>query len=75
MARRLNPLVYFTLTQKQLEKCANYRTMSLEKCAGGYFIMVKDIVRDVIFLGRKSEAATKADLPVVKNLQEGEILC
>lgn len=50
--------------------------MSLEKCAGGgYFIMVKDIVRDVIFLGRKSEAATKADLPVVKNLQEGEILC
>lgn len=26
--------------------------------------MVKDIVRDVIFLGRKSEAATKADLPV-----------
>lgn len=44
-------------------------------CRGGYFIMVKDIVRDVIFLGRKSEAATKADLPVVKNLQEGEILC
>ena len=34
--------------------------------------MVKDIVRNVIFLGRKSEAATKADLPVVKNLQEGE---
>ena len=32
--------------------------------------MVKDIVRNVIFLGRKSEAATKADLPVVKNLQE-----
>lgn len=32
--------------------------------------MVKDIVRDVIFLGRKSEAATKADLPVVKNLQD-----
>ena len=44
-------------------------------CRGGDFIMVKDIVRDVIFLGRKSEAATKADLPVVKNLQEGEILC
>lgn len=38
-------------------------------------MMVKDIVRNVIFLGRKSEAATKADLPVVKNLQEGEILC
>lgn len=37
--------------------------------------MVKDIARDVIFLGRKSEAAMKADLPVVKNLQEGEILC
>ena len=32
--------------------------------------MVKDIVRDVIFLGRKSEAATKADLPVVKDLQD-----
>lgn len=42
-------------------------------CRG--LIMVKDIVRDVIFLGRKSEAATKADLQVVKNLQEGEILC
>ncbi len=30
--------------------------------------MIRDIVHDVIFLGRKSEAATKEDLPVVQDL-------
>lgn len=61
--------------------CRNRKNVRLDvknswkNVQGGYFIMVKDIVRNVIFLGRKSEAATKADLPVVKNLQEGEILC
>ena len=72
-SRNLRATIPFLLSKQ--EKCAFGRQKQLEKCAGGYFIMVKDIVRDVIFLGRKSEAATKADLPVVKNLQEGEILC
>lgn len=30
--------------------------------------MIRNIVHDVIFLGRKSEAATKDDLPVVQDL-------
>ena len=30
--------------------------------------MVKDICRDVFFLGKKSESATKADLPVAQDL-------
>lgn len=32
--------------------------------------MVKPIVRDVLFLGQKSAPATKADLPVGKDLQD-----
>ena len=32
--------------------------------------MVKQIVRDVLFLGQKSEPATKADLPVGRDLQD-----
>ena len=32
--------------------------------------MVKQIVRDVFFLGQPSEAATKADIQVGKDLQD-----
>lgn len=32
--------------------------------------MVKPIVRDVFFLGQKSEPATKADIPIGKDLQD-----
>lgn len=32
--------------------------------------MVKSIMKDVLFLGQKSEPATKADLQVGKDLQE-----
>ena len=32
--------------------------------------MVKSIVKDVFFLGQKSEPATKADLQVGKDLQD-----
>ena len=32
--------------------------------------MIKPIVRDIFFLGQKSEDATKADIPVAKDLQD-----
>lgn len=32
--------------------------------------MVREIVRDIFFLGQKSEPATKADLPVGRDLQD-----
>ena len=32
--------------------------------------MIKPIVKDVLFLGEKSEPATKADLPVVEDLMD-----
>ena len=32
--------------------------------------MIKPIVRDIFFLGQKSEEATKADIPVAKDLQD-----
>lgn len=32
--------------------------------------MIRDIVRDVIFLGRKSEKATREDLAIVRDLQD-----
>ena len=32
--------------------------------------MIKPIVRDILFLGQKSEEATKADIPVGKDLQD-----
>lgn len=35
--------------------------------------MVKQIVRDVFFLGQPSEPATKADIQVGKDLQEKHI--
>ena len=34
------------------------------------FIMIKPIVKDVLFLGQKSERATKADINVIKDLQD-----
>lgn len=37
---------------------------------GGKITMVKPIVRDILFLGQKSEAATKADLPVAQDLRD-----
>ena len=40
------------------------------KLREGKEIMVKQIVRDVFFLGQKSEPATKADLQVGRDLQD-----
>ena len=37
--------------------------------------MIRNIVHDVIFLGRKSEAATKDDLPVVQDLLDTLMTC
>lgn len=36
----------------------------------GYIIMVKEIVRDIFFLGQKSVPATRADLQVGRDLQD-----
>lgn len=53
---------------------AGYRS-SFKRCSncgfeGGKGSMVKQIVRDVFFLGQKSEPATKADLQVGRDLQD-----
>ena len=39
---------------------------------GGYERMVREIVRDVFFLGQKSEPATKQDISVGQDLMESE---
>ena len=41
--------------------------------ASGLFLevlMIKPIVRDILFLGQKSEEATKQDLPIGHDLQD-----